>query len=60
MEILAGMLEVDDVADRVRSIGFGCRRCGACCRRVAEDSNLVIVSPAEVRAIHGGDRTGLG
>lgn len=45
------MLEVDDVADRVRSIGFGCQRCGACCRRVAEDSNLVIVSPAEVRAI---------
>lgn len=45
------MLSVDDVADRVRSIGFGCQGCGACCRRIAEDSNLVIVSPAEVRAI---------
>lgn len=45
------MLGIDDVQDRVGSIGFGCRGCGACCRRVAEDSNLVIVSPAEVRAI---------
>ena len=45
------MLGIDDVADRVGSVGFRCRECGACCRRVAEDSNLVIVSPAEVRAI---------
>jgi Fe-S-cluster containining protein len=42
---------VDDVANRVGSFGFHCRECGACCRRVAEDSNLVLVSPAEVRAI---------
>jgi Fe-S-cluster containining protein len=45
------MLGVDDVANRVGSFGFHCRECGACCRRVAEDSNLVLVSPAEVRAI---------
>ncbi|MDV2481710.1 YkgJ family cysteine cluster protein [Methanoculleus sp. Wushi-C6] len=45
------MLGVDDVAGRVGTIGFRCRGCGACCRRVAEDSNLVLVSPAEVRAI---------
>lgn len=45
------MLGVNDVADLVRSVGFRCRECGACCRRVAEDSNLVLVSPAEVRAI---------
>ncbi len=45
------MLDVDEVLDQVRSIGFRCRECGACCRRVSEDSNLVIVSPAEVRAI---------
>ncbi|MCK9277975.1 MAG: YkgJ family cysteine cluster protein [Methanoculleus sp.] len=45
------MLGVDDVTDRIDSVGFRCRGCGACCRRVAEDSNLVIVSPAEVRAI---------
>lgn len=45
------MLGIDDVADRVGSVGFGCLGCGACCRRVTEDSNLVIVSPAEVRAI---------
>ncbi|WP_214041584.1 YkgJ family cysteine cluster protein [Methanoculleus sp.] len=45
------MLGIDDVASRVGSFGFRCRECGACCRRVAEDSNLVIVSPAEVRTI---------
>ncbi|MFA7562609.1 MAG: YkgJ family cysteine cluster protein [Methanoculleus sp.] len=45
------MLEVDDVTGRIESIGFCCRECGACCRRVAEDSNLVLVSPAEIRAI---------
>lgn len=45
------MLGVDDVANRVGSFGFHCRECGACCRRVAEDSNLVLVNPAEVRAI---------
>ncbi|WOX55439.1 YkgJ family cysteine cluster protein [Methanoculleus palmolei] len=45
------MLGIDDVASRIESIGFHCRGCGACCRRVAEDSNLVLVSPAEVRAI---------
>jgi len=45
------MLEIDDISDQIASIGFRCRECGACCRHVAEDSNLVIVSPAEVRAI---------
>jgi len=45
------MLGVDDVAAQLGSIGFRCRGCGACCRRIAEDSNLVLVSPAEVRTI---------
>ncbi|WP_332450685.1 YkgJ family cysteine cluster protein [Methanoculleus sp.] len=45
------MLGIDDVASRIESVGFRCRECGACCRRVAEDSNLVLVSPAEVRTI---------
>lgn len=45
------MLGVDDVAAQLGSIGFRCRGCAACCRRVAEDSNLVLVSPAEVRTI---------
>ncbi|NLA39076.1 MAG: YkgJ family cysteine cluster protein [Methanomicrobiales archaeon] len=42
---------IDEIADRITSIGFRCRGCGDCCRCVAKDSNLVIVSPAEVRAI---------
>ncbi len=45
------MLEIDDISDQIASIGFRCRGCSACCRHVAEDSNLVIVSPVEVRAI---------
>ena len=45
------MLGINDVASLVGSFGFHCRECGACCRQVAEDSNLVIVSPVEVRAI---------
>lgn len=42
---------VDEVADLVGSIGFECQGCSACCRLVTEDSNLVVVSPAEVREI---------
>ncbi len=45
------MLGIDDISAQLESIGFRCQECGGCCRRVAEDSNLVLVSPAEVRAI---------
>jgi uncharacterized protein len=49
---------IDEIANRVRSTGFRCGGCSACCRRVAEDSNLVLVSPAEIRAIM--EATGMG
>lgn len=47
------MRGVDDLADEVMKIGFSCTRCGACCTEVSGDSNLVIVSPPEVRAVAG-------
>ncbi|WP_298669381.1 YkgJ family cysteine cluster protein [uncultured Methanofollis sp.] len=47
------MRGVDDLADEVMGIGFACTRCGACCTEVSDDSNLVIVSPSEVRAVAG-------
>jgi Fe-S-cluster containining protein len=45
------MPDINEIADRIGSVGFRCSACGMCCSRVAEDSNLVIVSPAEIRAI---------
>ena len=45
------MLGVDEIAERLGSIGFCCRECGRCCRRVGEDSNLVLVGAAELREI---------
>lgn len=47
------MRGVDDLADEVMEVGFACTRCGACCTEVSGDSNLVIVSPSEVRAVAG-------
>ncbi len=45
------MPAIDELAERITSIGFRCTGCSECCRRVADDSNLVIVSPPEIRAI---------
>ena len=41
----------------IRNTGFSCQRCGACCRETEPGSNIVMVSPVEVRAIMAG--TGL-
>lgn len=45
------MISQKALADKIKSIGFGCFRCGACCRCVSHESNLVMVSPDEVRAV---------
>jgi Fe-S-cluster containining protein len=45
------MISLRDLADRIRSVGFSCTSCGACCRRCPEDDGLVLVTPKEVRAI---------
>jgi Fe-S-cluster containining protein len=45
------MRGVDELAAEVREIGFQCTRCGICCSEVSEGSNLVILSPGEVRQV---------
>jgi len=45
------MLSIKDLAEKIQSIGFRCVRCGTCCRHVSPDSNLVLVSPDEIKAI---------
>jgi Fe-S-cluster containining protein len=42
------MSELDEIAGRIRGIGFRCHRCGACCQG---EGMRVLVYPAEVRAI---------
>jgi len=51
------MNDINRIAGIVQSIGFQCLRCGACCSPVEADSNLVMVTPAEIRQIM--DFTGL-
>ncbi|QSZ67992.1 YkgJ family cysteine cluster protein [Methanofollis aquaemaris] len=45
------MRGVDDLTGEIRERGFRCTRCGACCSEVSEGSNLVILSPGEVRQV---------
>ncbi|TAJ44192.1 YkgJ family cysteine cluster protein [Methanofollis fontis] len=44
------MRRIDDLIDEIQRIGFSCRRCGACCTGDGAGSDLVLLSPAEVRA----------
>ncbi|HWQ66521.1 MAG TPA: YkgJ family cysteine cluster protein [Methanospirillum sp.] len=39
------------LTEEILTSGYVCRRCGACCREVSPGSNIVMVSPGEVRAI---------
>jgi Fe-S-cluster containining protein len=39
------------LAEKIAAVGFECIRCGTCCTRVEEDSNLVMVMPDEIRMI---------
>ncbi|MBP2144722.1 Fe-S-cluster containining protein [Methanofollis sp. W23] len=45
------MRGVDELAVEIKEVGFQCTRCGACCSEISEGSNLVIVSPGEVRQV---------
>jgi Fe-S-cluster containining protein len=42
-------LDVGELADAIESIGFECTRCGACCKREADDPHTATVFPDEVR-----------
>lgn len=41
-------MERDELAEKIREIGFSCTRCGVCCRDTEGDANLVMVFPAEI------------
>jgi len=45
------MRSLESLTAEIESIGFRCTGCGDCCRRCSEDSDLVMVSPVEVRRI---------
>lgn len=40
-----------EIQTAIENERFACIRCGACCREIEPGSNLVLVSPAEVRVI---------
>lgn len=42
---------VDELAAAVARAGFSCTGCSECCRQVADDSNLVVAGPPEIREI---------
>jgi len=48
------MNEINRIAGIIQSIGFECTRCGTCCSAVEPDSNLVMVTPVEIREIMDG------
>ncbi|EHQ34887.1 YkgJ family cysteine cluster protein [Methanoplanus limicola] len=41
----------EEIKLKILKTGFKCKLCGDCCRRVSEDSNLVLVSAPEIRKI---------
>jgi len=43
--------ESEEITLKILKTGFKCTLCGDCCRRVSEDSNLVLVSAPEIRKI---------
>jgi Fe-S-cluster containining protein len=51
------MTEHEELKDKIKEIGFSCRRCGQCCSLISDNSNLVLVSAPEIRRIMNG--TGL-
>ncbi len=44
-------LDEETLGRVLQRIGFSCLRCGDCCRPESPDSNLVMVSPGEVRRL---------
>lgn len=45
------MESIEKIAEQIQSIGFHCSKCGACCSAVEMDSNLVMVTPDEIRQV---------
>lgn len=47
-------MKYNELADRLREIGFSCTRCGACCSGTGNDENLVMVMPGEIELLAEG------
>jgi Fe-S-cluster containining protein len=47
-------MEHQELARRIREIGFSCTRCGDCCTGTGTDANLVMVMPEEIDRISRG------
>ncbi|MBN2734941.1 MAG: YkgJ family cysteine cluster protein [Methanomicrobiaceae archaeon] len=45
------MLNKEYIAGKIKKTGFQCKMCGECCTNQSEDSNLVLVSAQEIRAV---------
>lgn len=45
------MRSLESLTQEIERIGFRCTGCGECCRSCSEDSDLVMVSPAEIARI---------
>ena len=50
-------MEREELAEKIKEIGFSCTQCGECCTGTDEDSNLVMVFPHEIDDLAG--ETGL-
>ncbi|NPE27961.1 YkgJ family cysteine cluster protein [Methanococcoides sp. SA1] len=48
----AGNILFEDLASQIRSIGFSCSMCGACCRRSCGD-NRVFLTSSDIRSLQG-------
>jgi hypothetical protein len=46
-------MEREELAEKIREIGFSCIRCGDCCRGTEEDANLVMIFPDEIEDLAG-------
>jgi uncharacterized protein len=46
-------MEREELAGKIREIGFSCVRCGECCSGSEEDANLVMIFPKEIEDLAG-------
>ncbi|HTY14497.1 MAG TPA: YkgJ family cysteine cluster protein [Methanoregulaceae archaeon] len=43
--------DIEFIASKIKETGFSCIRCGSCCRQESPDSNQVMVTATDLRAI---------
>lgn len=48
---MSSIPDCQDLYQKVRDAGFVCSKCGTCCLETEPGSNIVMIGPAEIRAI---------